>query len=165
MNEPWCKQKNTPAAESAARIRSIVRRYLPEDREKVMAIAAASPEAARWSAASYDRDESSGQTVFVAEVDDCVCGFLVFRHAGGEAEVLNLAVDSANRRQGVGKSLLEAALASLPADEAIFLEVRESNWAGVAFYEAQGFSVVGKRTGYYRDPEENALLMRKKITG
>jgi ribosomal protein S18 acetylase RimI-like enzyme len=47
----------------------------------------------------------------------------------------------------------------------LFLEVRESNEAGIAFYEKMGFAKTGRRPGYYREPEEAALLMEKKLTG
>jgi ribosomal protein S18 acetylase RimI-like enzyme len=47
----------------------------------------------------------------------------------------------------------------------VFLEVRESNGAGVTLYGKHGFSKVGRREGYYRDPEEAALVMEKKFTG
>jgi ribosomal-protein-alanine N-acetyltransferase len=141
-----------------------VRKYLPADCERVMAISKDSPEAAQWPEESYHRAESAGQSVFVAQVEGRVCGFLVACYSGGEAEILNMAVDFSSRRQGVGMVLVHAALKELPGNSDVFLEVRESNRSAIAFYGAHGFSIVGKRTGYYRDPEENALLMNK-ITG
>jgi len=120
-----------------------VRKYLPADCERVMAISKDSPEAAQWPEESYHRAESAGQSVFV---------------------ILNMAVDFSSRRQGVGMALVHAALKELPGNSDVFLEVRESNRSAIAFYGAHGFSIAGKRTGYYRDPEENALLMNK-ITG
>ena len=42
----------------------------------------------------------------------------------------------------------------------VFLEVRESNAAARALYERLGFRVQGRRSRYYRDPEEDALVMK-----
>jgi ribosomal-protein-alanine N-acetyltransferase len=39
------------------------------------------------------------------------------------------------------------------------LEVRESNLAAQAMYQKFGFEVTGRRSGYYRDNSEAALLM------
>jgi len=47
----------------------------------------------------------------------------------------------------------------------VFLEVRESNEAGMAFYESKAFP---KREGapvYYRDPDEAAIRMEMKLGG
>jgi ribosomal-protein-alanine N-acetyltransferase len=48
--------------------------------------------------------------------------------------------------------------------ERVFLEVRESNLAAVRFYETHGFARAGQRAGYYRDPDEVAVLMIRKLT-
>ena len=45
----------------------------------------------------------------------------------------------------------------------LFLEVRESNLGAIAFYERFGFSKIGRRKIYYRDPEEAAITMGKKL--
>jgi ribosomal protein S18 acetylase RimI-like enzyme len=46
----------------------------------------------------------------------------------------------------------------------VFLEVRESNEAGIAFYRKHGFSNTGRRAGYYRDPDEAAIVMEMKLS-
>jgi len=96
-----------------------------------------------------------------------VSGFIVGRQAAGEAEILNLAVIPAKRRKGEGGALLKAAVEALRARKVsrVFLEVRESNEAGMAFYEKQGFSKTGRRAGYYRDPDEAAIRMEMKLGG
>ncbi len=144
-----------------------VRDYRPGDAEQVLAICWDSPESAQWSRESYDRGSSNGENVFVAEAEGHVLGFLVARVIGAEAEILNMAVDPARRREGTGSKLISAAFAEAQrrSVERIFLEVRESNHAAIVFYERHGFSRTGKRTAYYRDPVENAVLMERKITG
>jgi ribosomal protein S18 acetylase RimI-like enzyme len=63
--------------------------------------------------------------------------------------------------------LLDTALAEFKSRNVsrAFLEVRESNEAGIAFYLKHGFAKSGRRPGYYREPEEAAILMEKKLTG
>jgi ribosomal-protein-alanine N-acetyltransferase len=84
-----------------------------------------------------------------------------------EAEILNLAVRRQNQRRGEGHALLSAVLGQLHRRgvNKVFLEVRESNEAGISFYEKMGFAETGRRPGYYREPEEAAVLMEKKLTG
>jgi ribosomal-protein-alanine N-acetyltransferase len=45
----------------------------------------------------------------------------------------------------------------------IFLEVRESNLGARRFYEQRGFAVTGRRLRYYRQPDEDALLMARAV--
>jgi ribosomal-protein-alanine N-acetyltransferase len=108
----------------------------------------------------------AGTVVFVSESDGKVTGFLIGRHVVDEAEVLNLAVAPQARRRGEGGALLKAATDEFLARGAKrgYLEVRESNTAAIAFYVKNGFSQVGRRSGYYRDPDEAAVVMEKKLT-
>jgi ribosomal-protein-alanine N-acetyltransferase len=98
----------------------------------------------------------------VAEIDKVIVGYLIAREAGGSGEILNLAVDPPQRRGGIARALLQSGLAALRrrgADE-VFLEVRESNLAAQALYLSAGFRPVGQRAGYYRNPLEDALVLR-----
>ena len=80
-------------------------------------------------------------------------GYVAFRHGGGEAELLRLAVDPAERRRGVGRTLVESGLERLRKErvQACFLEVRTDNVGAIACYVALGFARVGRRKAYYRD--------------
>ena len=80
---------------------------------------------------------------------------------GGEADVVNLAVDPAHRRGGVGRALLGAAVDYCRARQVaiVWLRVRAGNRGARAFYRACGFRVVGRFRGYYADPGEDAVLM------
>ena len=49
------------------------------------------------------------------------------------------------------------------AIQKIFLEVRESNAPARVIYEREGFRAFSKRKAYYRDPEEDAILMERTI--
>jgi ribosomal-protein-alanine N-acetyltransferase len=79
-----------------------------------------------------------------------------------DADLANIAVAPGSRGQGVGRLLLERSLASAQAAgaERIFLEVRESNERAIRMYEAAGFRTFGKRRRYYRDPTEDAQVLR-----
>jgi ribosomal-protein-alanine acetyltransferase len=140
-----------------------IRRYQPGDSEAVSEICRHSPEAAQWPKETYDQAHSSGQLLLIAELNGQICGFLVARIAGNEAEILNAAVDTAHRRQGVGTALLEAAVTTAQARDAknVYLEVRESNSAAISFYSQHGFQKTAERRQYYSRPTENAVVMKK----
>ncbi|MDZ4674763.1 MAG: ribosomal protein S18-alanine N-acetyltransferase [Gemmatimonadota bacterium] len=116
-----------------------------------------------WTDRSLVEAIGSGQGIsLLATNQDGVVGYLLARHAGGSGEILNLAVAPEGRRRGVGRDLLEEALRQLSELEAaqVFLEVRGSNAAALALYQGRGFRIVGSRRGYYRLPEEDALVLR-----
>ena len=129
----------------------MVRHATREDLAAIASIQASSPEASQWEPSSYlDHDCT------VAIVGESVAAFLVSREtAPGEREILNVAVDPAQRRRGVARKLLEAEL-SRPKTQ-WFLEVRESNAAARRFYESLGFRAAGRRENYYRSLDEDSL--------
>jgi ribosomal-protein-alanine N-acetyltransferase len=140
-----------------------VRRYQLGDGEAVSEICRQSPLAAQWAEEAYDQAHSSRQIVLTAELNGQVCGFLVARIIGDEAEILNMAVDKLHRRDGIGTALLSAAISAAQAQNAknIYLEVRESNSAAICFYRQHGFEKASERRGYYSSPTENAVVMKK----
>lgn len=124
-----------------------------------------SPEAAQWRPRELSQGAVTGVRTWVAEKDAKVTAFLVARTAGDEAEILNLAVLPAVRRKGLGRRLLSEAILELrhAGAESIFLEVRESNSSGRAFYAAMGFVEVGRRKSYYRNPVEDGLELSRSL--
>ena len=78
-------------------------------------------------------------------------GFAMLREAVGEEELLLLAVSPEHRRKGVGRRLLEQAMAQAQARGSahVFLEMRDGNPAEF-LYRALGFEQIGRRPGYYR---------------
>lgn len=97
-----------------------------------------------------------------------ISGFAIIRSAGGEAEILTLAVDPASRRRGFGRQLIEEASRRAYRDraEAMFLEVDEANRAAVSLYRSLGFETVGQRSRYYEKKEPmpgSALVMRLRL--
>jgi [ribosomal protein S18]-alanine N-acetyltransferase len=91
-----------------------------------------------------------------------VVGYVVMWLVADEAELANLAVAPGRRRVGIGRFLLDSAMAEALARGAksLHLEVRESNVAARALYGGRGFLAVGRRPAYYRNPTEDALLLR-----
>jgi ribosomal-protein-alanine acetyltransferase len=124
------------------------------DLAAIDAIQAASPEAVRWNPADYLKHDCR-----VCDLNSCVAGFLVTREvAPGESEILNLAVDPAERRTGIARRLLMDVLAR--GKGAWFLEVRASNVAAIRLYESTGFTRAGERKNYYDEPAEDGIVMR-----
>jgi ribosomal-protein-alanine N-acetyltransferase len=118
-----------------------------------------------WSARDF-RDCVVSDTVFlVAEAVGGVAGYVVAHDAAGEGEILNLAVAPARLRCGIGRALVEEALALLAGRgvSEVFLEVREANAAARALYGSLGFREVGRRARYYRRPVEDAVVLRAAI--
>jgi ribosomal protein S18 acetylase RimI-like enzyme len=98
----------------------------------------------------------------VCEQAGRILGVLEWRDLGEEMEILELAVDSRFRRRGHASFLLASFLRQAGgAKHPVHLEVRESNAAAIALYLRFGFEVKGRRPGYYRHPEEDALLLSR----
>ncbi len=116
-----------------------------------------------WSEAAF-REALASEWSFglVAERGRRAAGYLVGREAAGSGEILNLAVAPEFRRHGVGGKLLEEGLGAFRSRQAseVFLEVRESNHSAQSLYLARGFRAVGQRAAYYRNPREDALVLR-----
>ena len=131
-----------------------IRRGGSRDLAQVAVIQAASPEAAQWNAVDYLQYDFR---VSIRGIR--VAGFLVSRAvAEGETELLNLAVATEFRRQGVARKLVESLLAESPG--MVYLEVRESNRGARTFYNYMGFQDVSSRSGYYQAPSEAAIVMK-----
>jgi [ribosomal protein S18]-alanine N-acetyltransferase len=97
-----------------------------------------------------------------------VAGFVVLRSAGGEAEILTIAVEPRSRGRGYGRRLMEEVSRRLYRDraESLFLEVDETNRPAVSLYRNLGFETVGQRKHYYRDSATGpgtALVMRLRL--
>ena len=117
-----------------------------------------------WSREMLGRQLAESQTtrVFVLRLPDapvaafCSCWFLV-----DELHVNTLVVDFPFRRQGLGLLLMRHVLvdAARSGVRRATLEVRESNLAARRLYERLGFTVTAKRTNYYTEPEEDALIL------
>ncbi len=97
----------------------------------------------------------------VAELDGCVCGYLMAWRVVDQLHILNIATDRNYLRRGVGTALLLAAarLAASGGQTEITLEVRCSNAGARGFYRHHHFAETGLRKGYYQEDGEDAIIM------
>jgi [ribosomal protein S18]-alanine N-acetyltransferase len=98
---------------------------------------------------------------WVAEVDGQIVAMLVLWFIVDEAHIATIATHPDFRRQGIGERLMLTALLSAREEGArrAFLEVRAGNVGAQALYKKYGFVVDGVRPRYYKDNNEDAILM------
>ncbi len=119
-----------------------------------------------WSEASFRTLVTEPRAItLVAVRDDLLVGYAIAWHYEDEAELANIAVAPSALRSGVGGALLDDLLRALDARGVltVHLEVRAGNVAAQALYSARGFVVSGRRRGYYRNPSEDAILMKRQM--
>jgi [ribosomal protein S18]-alanine N-acetyltransferase len=156
-----------------------IRRMTREDVEWAQRLSEGSPQAPRWPASAYlaaiDPEATPKRIALVAETPITVprlsrfggriapkVGFTVASIVPPQAELETIVVAPAARRNGVGVALMRAMIEELktPGATEVTLEVRASNRPALALYRSLGFLEVGRRSGYYVDPIEDAALMR-----
>jgi ribosomal-protein-alanine N-acetyltransferase len=109
----------------------------------------------------FELTDNPASRCWVAELDGNVVGMIVVWLMVDEAHVATLATHPDFRRQGIAKQLLAHALRQMMDEGArsSFLEVRESNIAAQEMYRKFGYVEMGRRRRYYRDNDEDAILM------
>ncbi|MEX0808447.1 MAG: GNAT family N-acetyltransferase [Dongiaceae bacterium] len=115
-----------------------------------------------WDAASFATLLAQpGVAGWIATSEGEPVGLLLARMAGGEAEILTLAVVPAHRRRGVARALLATLFDAIAVENVprVFLEVAESNDAARALYATHGFVPVGRRAAYYGAAAGSDALM------
>ncbi len=102
----------------------------------------------------------------VAQEGQTLLGYVGSQTCLDETDMMNIAVSPASRRQGVARALIEALVSALRerGSKQLTLEVRASNGPARQLYESLGFLQVGLRKNYYRNPKEDALILRKEWT-
>ena len=119
-----------------------------------------------WPRSSFVDALADSRAVFlVAERGGSVAGYLVATLLPPIAELQNLGTAPEQQRAGVARALVDALLDTcrVRGVRELGLEVRVSNAAAQALYRTHGFRLVGLRRGYYRRPEEDALLMARRV--
>lgn len=109
----------------------------------------------------FELTDNPASRCWVAEADGRVVGMIVIWIFVGEAHIATIATHPDYRRQGIARKLLTYTLQSAMREgaQSSFLEVRESNVAAQEMYRKFGYVEVGRRKRYYRDNDEDAILM------
>jgi [ribosomal protein S18]-alanine N-acetyltransferase len=145
-------------------VSSRVRKMTTEDISDVMEIDRLSfpnpwPENSFW----FELTENQASHLLVVETAEAggIAGFIGYWHIVDEAHISTFAVHPQWRGRGLGRILLSAMIAEAVSLEVCMatLEVRAGNAAAQALYRNFGFVQEGIRKGYYRDNNEDALLM------
>lgn len=120
-----------------------------------------------WSENSISSELSNPLSLWVVAMDgECLAGYVGSQSVMGWADMMNLAVHPDYRRMGVAENLIEQLICRLKEKEVtcLTLEVRVSNTPAISLYTKLGFVEVGRRPGYYHNPKEDALILRKEWT-
>lgn len=118
-----------------------------------------------WSENSIRSEVSNPLSLWLVATDgDKIAGYVGSQSVLGWADMMNLAVAPEYRRLGIGENLVIELINRLKENHVtcLTLEVRLSNSAAIALYSKLGFLEVGRRPGYYHNPREDALILRKE---
>ena len=101
---------------------------------------------------------------FVAVEGERLAGYVGSQSVMGWADMMNIAVAPEFRRQGVAEGLVDQLVDGLKGNNVscLTLEVRVSNEPAISLYNKLGFEQVGRRPNYYKNPKEDALILRKE---
>ncbi len=146
----------------------MIRSATAEDIPAILAIEGKAEHAAHWPQEKYREmfeSETSQRFVLVLEDRGAIRGFAIGHVLDQECEIENLVIATDFRRRGWGSKLLQNVIdaASDAGVTAFFLEVRESNAAARALYNRTGFEENGRRRQYYREPEEDGILLTFRL--
>ena len=100
----------------------------------------------------------------VATEEERVAGYIGSQMVMDETDMMNVAVHPDYRRKGIAEALVNTLVENLQklGSHCLTLEVRASNAPAIALYGKLGFSEIGRRKNYYRNPREDALILRKE---
>ena len=118
-----------------------------------------------WSERSVSSELSNPLSLWLVAIEDNeAVGYVGSQTVMGETDMMNVAVHPDYRRRGIARALIEALVRALKERESysLTLEVRVSNMPAIALYADMGFLEVGRRRNYYRNPKEDALILRKE---
>ena len=118
-----------------------------------------------WSENSVASELKNPLALWLVALDgEAVAGYIGSQSVGEESDMMNVAVHPDYRRQGIARELVGGLVDALKSRDvtSLSLEVRASNAPAIALYEQLDFHQVGLRPNYYRNPKEDALILRKE---
>ena len=119
-----------------------------------------------WSENSIASELASRLSYWLVAVEDGqVLGYIGSQSVLGESDMMNVAVHPDHRRRGIAEMLVTTLSHDLKERDnvCLTLEVRASTMPAIGLYEKLGFVQVGLRKNYYRNPREDALILRKAL--
>ena len=119
-----------------------------------------------WSEKSVASELKNPLSLWLVALDgETVAGYVGSQSVMGESDMMNIAVHPDYRRQGLAEQLVEELCKALKlgGNTCLTLEVRASNAPAISLYEKTGFSQIGLRKNYYRNPREDALILRREF--
>ncbi len=143
-----------------------LRRMRSSDLPQVMEIEKANYEFP-WTEAVFEDCLRVNYSCWVCEEDEQILGFSIVAIAVGEAHILNINVDPAEQKQGIGRMMMDNLIAVARSKKAdtVFLEVRPSNKPALSLYFSMGFNEIGVRKNYYPAAQgrEDALMLALEL--
>lgn len=118
-----------------------------------------------WSERSIASELENKLALWLVALDgDTVAGYIGSQTVIDETDMMNVAVHPSYRRKGIAGELVNALVDALKTRQShsLTLEVRASNDPAIGLYQKLGFAQVGRRPNYYRNPKEDALILRKE---
>ena len=115
-----------------------------------------------WSERSVaDTIAHEGAMCYVAEKDGDTAAYILGRIIPPEGEIYRIATAPEHRKRGIAYRLLDYAVKCERGHglEVLFLEVRSRNIPAISLYRAYGFRDMGMRRGYYKNPDDDAIVM------
>ena len=119
-----------------------------------------------WSEKSIASELDNRLSLWLVAMDgDRVAGYVGSQSVLGETDMMNIAVHPDFRRRGIAEELVMKLVEELKVrgNHSLMLEVRVSNDPARKLYDKMGFQQVGLRKNYYRNPKEDACILRKEF--
>ena len=142
-----------------------IRPAAPADAPRLAAISAAEYDS--WSAEDFlaTLDNPCARVFTAADPDGCALGYAVLYFDADGSELIQIAVDSAFRRQHIATALMEEVFSFLRENEIpqVMLEVRALNGPASAFYRKTGFEITHITRDFYRNPPDDAVKMLRRV--
>ena len=115
---------------------------------------------------TFDEERQNPRYVFaVLEIDEKPAAYAVMELVPPDAALAEVSVRSDLQRLGYASQLWRYAMehATLRKVKNVFLEVRPSNIAALAWYKKLGFVEINRRKAYYSNPDEDAIVMKYSV--
>ena len=118
-----------------------------------------------WSENSIASELKNPLSFWLVALDgERVAGYIGSQTVMDESDMMNVAVHPDYRKQGIATALIVGLVEELRnrGSRCLTLEVRASNETAISVYRKLDFQEVGRRKNYYRNPREDALILRKE---